>query len=113
MAVGITILNSTVSLTGELTFSNARELWNLGMQLFINKNYRTSTVAHVKFNTPVNAQLDWVDLTHVTKVDSSGLAVMVEWQRLAGGKLAFVAIPLELELIAQVAGVDSLFKPQM
>lgn len=96
MPVEITILNATVNLTGELTFINARTLWHAGMQLFRNNN----------------ALMSQIDLTQVIKVDSAGLAVMLEWQRLAGGTLAFVAIPRDLELIAQVAGVYSLFKPQ-
>ncbi len=53
-----------------------------------------------------------IDLQHVTRADSAGLALMLEWQRtarLAGGRIEFVGMPEQLRALIKVIGVAHLF----
>lgn len=50
-----------------------------------------------------------VDLRGVTRADSAGLALLVEWLReseRAGQRIAFVNVPPQLLSIARVCGLD-------
>ena len=52
-----------------------------------------------------------VDLKDVTRADSAGLALLVEWLReseLAGNSIEFVNIPAQLLSIARVCGLDDI-----
>jgi phospholipid transport system transporter-binding protein len=51
------------------------------------------------------------DLGGVTSADSSGVALMLAWQRrarTAGHKLTYINVPAELESLARLYGVESL-----
>ena len=53
-----------------------------------------------------------IDLSQVSKADSAGLALMVEWQRLARDgqqPLRFVHIPEQLRRLIRVSGLEKLF----
>lgn len=50
-----------------------------------------------------------IDLAAVEQVDSSGLAVLLEWQRLctaAGGKLSLSGVPANLQALADLYDLD-------
>lgn len=52
-----------------------------------------------------------LDLAGVTRTDSAGLALLVEWMRIAhrkGKSIQFRNIPEQMMAVAQVAGLDSL-----
>jgi phospholipid transport system transporter-binding protein len=52
-----------------------------------------------------------VDLTAVTRVDSAGLALLIEWTRAsarAGRTIRFTNVPAQLLSIAQVSGLDDI-----
>lgn len=52
-----------------------------------------------------------VDLRGVTRADSAGLALLVEWLReseQAGQRIAFVNVPSQLLSIARVCGLDEI-----
>jgi phospholipid transport system transporter-binding protein len=52
-----------------------------------------------------------VDLTGVTRSDSAGLALLVEWLReseLAGNTIKFVNVPAQLLSIARVCGLEDI-----
>ena len=52
-----------------------------------------------------------VDLSAVTHADSCGLAVLLEWLRASrqlGGSLSFVGLPVSLQSLAHLYGIDSL-----
>ena len=52
-----------------------------------------------------------VDLKGVTRADSAGLALLVEWLReseRAGQQIAFVNVPPQLLSIARVCGLDGI-----
>ena len=52
-----------------------------------------------------------VDLKGVTRADSAGLALLVEWLReseRAGRRIAFVNVPPQLLSIARVCGLDEI-----
>jgi len=52
-----------------------------------------------------------LDLTGVTRTDSAGLALLVEWLRVArrkGKTIRFRNIPEQMMAVAQVVGLDSL-----
>ncbi|MGH8582833.1 MAG: STAS domain-containing protein [Gammaproteobacteria bacterium] len=56
-----------------------------------------------------------LDLSAVERMDSAGLALLVEWSRqagLAGGVARFRNIPEQLQAMAQVYGVDRILDPQ-
>lgn len=80
-------------LTGELTFDTTRRaLEGPGEQLAAGGPAR-------------------VDLSGVTRVDSAGLAVLIDWlasARSAGRSLEFVSPPDQLRALARVSGVDTL-----
>lgn len=53
-----------------------------------------------------------VDLSGVTESDSSGLALLLEWLRLARQKrqqIAFVNMPHQIEALARISEVEDLF----
>jgi phospholipid transport system transporter-binding protein len=52
-----------------------------------------------------------VDLAGVTRADSAGLALLVEWLReseIAGNSIEFVNVPAQLLSIARVCGLDDI-----
>ena len=52
-----------------------------------------------------------IDLKDVTRVDSAALALLIEWQRLAGlgnQQIRFEHIPDDLQAIARLTGTDSI-----
>ncbi len=52
-----------------------------------------------------------VDLKGVTRADSAGLALLVEWLReseLAGNSIEFVNVPAQLLSIARVSGLEDI-----
>ena len=52
-----------------------------------------------------------VDLKGVTRADSAGLALLVEWLReseIAGNSIEFVNVPAQLLSIARVCGLDDI-----
>ena len=52
-----------------------------------------------------------VDLKGVTRADSAGLALLVEWLReseLAGNSIKFVNVPAQLLSIARVCGLEEI-----
>jgi phospholipid transport system transporter-binding protein len=52
-----------------------------------------------------------VDLSRVERADSAGLAVLIEWARLArlaGMQITFHALPARLSALARIGGVDQL-----
>lgn len=56
-----------------------------------------------------------VDLSAVGHADSCGLAVLLEWLRVArraGGTVRFVAIPAAIQSLARLYGIDSLLSAE-
>jgi len=52
-----------------------------------------------------------VDLKAVTRADSAGLALLVEWLReseTAGNEIVFINVPDQLRSIARVCGLDKI-----
>ena len=52
-----------------------------------------------------------IDLSGVTRADSAGLAVMLEWLRQAralGRRLVFVSVPPRLDALIRVSGLGAL-----
>jgi phospholipid transport system transporter-binding protein len=55
-----------------------------------------------------------IDFAEVGTVDSSAVALLLEWRRLAaslGKRLAFVNLPANLLALAHLYGVDGLIQP--
>lgn len=80
-------------LEGELTFSSSPVALRETSRLFRSASSMT------------------FDLGDVSRVDSAGLALLVEWQRLSlaeGGRLHYANFPDQLLAIARVAGVDEM-----
>ena len=80
-------------LDGELGFGSVRDLWQQAADLLP----RDGLVS--------------VDLAGVTRADSAGVALLIhltrEQQRL-GGRIEFVNIPVQMQAIAGVSGVDAI-----
>ena len=69
-----------------------------------------SILRHAGVKMPGKKQLR-VDLKGVTRSDSAGLALLVEWLReseLAGNRIEFVNVPAQLLSIARVCGLDDI-----
>jgi phospholipid transport system transporter-binding protein len=96
VSVGISELGAgRVVVTGELTFASAREARQLGLMVL--ESSRADRIA--------------VDCAGVTKADSAGLAVLLDW--LAWGRRKARAVSLEnlpasLVAIARISEVDEL-----
>src|SRR6186713_2050316 len=94
--VGISeIASGRITVTGELTFASAREARQLG--LLVLEGSRADRIV--------------VDCTGVTRADSAGLAVLLDW--LAWGRRKARAVSLEnlppsLVAIARISEVDGL-----
>lgn len=81
-------------LVGELSFNSALMALEKTSDIFV------SPMAKMVF-----------DLAQVTKADSAGLALLLEWLRLAslsGAELHYVNLPRQLLAMAHVAGVDEI-----
>ena len=85
--------NGSFKLFGELSFASASQALKLTAKLF-------SGPATVVF-----------DLLEVGRVDSAGVALLLEWRRVAneqGVALDFINPPDQLRAIAHVSGVDGI-----
>ena len=83
----------TFALRGDVTFATAGALLEAGARAFAGQSSVT------------------VDLAAVTRVDSAGLALLLEWLRqgrAAGRSTRFTGLPDKLLAIARLAGVDPL-----
>jgi phospholipid transport system transporter-binding protein len=83
--------DGTFSLSGELSFASVPEVWKAAESLF------------------EGASQFEIDLSEVTRSDSSGLALLVEWARYArreGKEIRFVRVPDQMIAIARVSGLD-------
>ncbi len=98
---GPTIIESgegRVAVTGELTFATAREARQVG--LLVLESSRAERIV--------------VDCAGVTRADSAGLAVLLDW--LAWGRrksraVSLTNLPESLVAIARISEVDELLKP--
>ncbi|MBL1321836.1 MAG: STAS domain-containing protein [Methylophaga sp.] len=82
---------------GELTFATVNTLLEQAPTLFDN---------HHKLN---------IDLAAVTRSDSAGLALLIDWMRLAktnSKEIMFYNIPVQITAIANASGVDELLPTQ-
>ena len=89
----ITIQEDRILISGELTFSTVTALWEFSQKLF-----------------PQQGQWN-CDFSQVTSCDSAGLALLLEWIKLAkqkGKKLRFLQLPKQLQAIAAPAGLNAL-----
>ncbi|NOZ53572.1 MAG: STAS domain-containing protein [Gammaproteobacteria bacterium] len=80
-------------ISGDLSFETVSTLWQDSKTVFRN-------------NGPLI-----VDLRQVSRSDSAGLALLLEWIRMArktGQSIAFHNIPDQLQNIARVSGIDAL-----
>jgi phospholipid transport system transporter-binding protein len=69
-----------------------------------------SVLQHAGVNMLGREQIT-VDLRGVTRSDSAGLALLVEWLReseIAGNTIEFVNVPAQLLSIARVCGLDGI-----
>ena len=69
-----------------------------------------SVLQHAGINMLGKSRLR-VDLKGVTRADSAGLALLVEWLReseIAGNSIEFVNVPAQLLSIARVCGLDDI-----
>ncbi|MDD5034526.1 MAG: STAS domain-containing protein [Methylococcaceae bacterium] len=80
-------------LEGELTFASVEQALKKTAKLF----------------TLPNAMV--FDLANITRSDSAGLALLLEWRRQAeegGARLRYVNLPRQLQSLAKVVGIDEL-----
>jgi phospholipid transport system transporter-binding protein len=83
----------TYRVSGELTFGTVREVLQLSQSLFADA-----------------AALD-IDLSGVSGADSAGLALLMEWYRLASRAnkaIRFIGVPDQLRALAKISDVDEL-----
>ena len=85
--------DNRLQVSGELSFKNVPELVLMSQKYFENSD-----------------GLD-VDLADVNRADSAGVALLIEWQRLAQKQkksINFFNIPSQMMAIARLCGVDEL-----
>lgn len=85
--------DNRLQVSGELSFINVPELVLMSQEYFKNSD-----------------GLD-VDLAEVNRADSAGVALLIEWQRLAQKQkksISFSNIPSQMMAIARLCGVDEL-----
>lgn len=91
----IEVLDGGVRVLGAMVMRNARRLLASGREHF-------------------QGGQQLVDLSGVTQADSSGLAVLLEWQRLQqarGGCLRLAGVPAGLQSLSDLYGLDALLVP--
>jgi len=91
----VTRRDGTVEVSGRLTFETVPQFLNQTVE-WLNSDHESLTI----------------DLKQVSKADSAGLALMVEWQRMAqekGRKLKYVNIPEQVQRIIHVSGLVQAF----
>jgi len=82
-------------LSGELSFASVPGLLREGRQRLIKRGASDATIT--------------VDLQGVSRTDSAGLALLVEWTRDArrqGGEIAFLNIPAQMAALARLSGLE-------
>lgn len=70
------------------------------------------TVAELHREAVSAADARFADLSGVSRVDSAGVALLLDWCRevqARGGELQFEAVPAQLEALVRVAGLGSVF----
>lgn len=86
-------MNEVLALSGRISLNNAAEVWQRGAE------YLKAANAGV------------IDLTAVEQVDSSVIAIMLEWRRLAASSnrpLEFRNLRCNIRALAEVYGVGAL-----
>ena len=84
--------------SGELTFATVAELWRANGSLF------SGTASEFS-----------LDLSAVSRADSAGLALLIEWMRSAradGKAVRFLHVPQQLLEIARISGLESILTLQ-
>ena len=89
---GLTVHEGTVKVHGPLTFATVPDL-------FIESN---STIMSA-------SQRITIDLQDVSRTDSAGLALLVEWLRATGSHAQFVNVPAQLRRLIDVSGLTRAF----
>ena len=85
--------DNRLQVSGELSFKNVPELVLMSQEYFKSSDGLE------------------VDLADVSRADSAGVALLIEWQRLAQKKkksISFFNIPSQMMAIAHLSGVDEL-----
>ncbi len=96
MPADIDNVDGVLKVSGELTFSTVPTL--------------LTKAAAILTDSPQGAAVD-VDLTAVSHADSAGLALLIEWHRLAsdtGRSLHFHHLPKQMLALARVSNLESL-----
>jgi len=85
-----------VHLTGELSFQTVPGFFAANQDIFDNDNDEL-----------------YIDLDGITRADSAGIALLIEWQRQAFSKkktISFHNIPTQLLSIARLSGVETILR---
>lgn len=84
------------AVSGELTFATVPAAWRETQNLF------------------VDGQSLRFDLTAVERADSAGIALLIEWLRLArrnGARVSYEHMPPQILAIARVTGLEAMLSP--
>jgi phospholipid transport system transporter-binding protein len=93
VAADVVLRDGVLAVSGALTFATVPELWE------------RSSAWVSRTDGPLT-----IDLTAVTRADSAGLGLLVEWLRQAasaGRRLRFANIPTQVQSLARVNGLSS------
>ena len=89
---GLTVHEGTLKVHGPLTYASVPSLFVDSMSI-IKSSSETITI----------------DLQDVPRTDSAGLALLVEWLRVARSQARFVNIPAQLRQLIRVSGLSRAF----
>lgn len=91
-ASSLTVHEGTIKVHGALTFATVPDLF-VESSSIIESTSETITI----------------DLQDVSRTDSAGLALLVEWLRAAGSRARFVNFPAQLRRLIDVSGLARAF----
>ncbi|MCZ6731143.1 MAG: STAS domain-containing protein [Gammaproteobacteria bacterium] len=89
---GLTVHEGTIKVHGQLTFATVPGL-------FMESNSIIKSVSETII----------IDLQDVSRTDSAGLALLVEWLRVGGAHARFVNVPAQLRRLIDVSGLARAF----
>ena len=89
---GLTVHKGTIKVRGPLTFATVP-------RLFLDSNHIIKSAS----------ETITIDLQDVSRTDSAGLALLIEWLRAAGSHARFVNVPAQLRRLIDVSGLARAF----
>ena len=83
------------------------------LQTYLPKDVGVNTTPQMKMLEKIDIRIIRIDLAGVTRAESAGLALLLEWQRVAeqrGTTIAYVNMPAQMQSMAAVCGLEEILQ---